>query len=68
MVASAIDTYLASRGRSLSWLAAQSGMPYSTLRGKHSGRSDFTVTDLAEIAAALGISPGALVPPLHPMP
>lgn len=68
MVASAIESHLTSRGRSLAWLAAQSGMPYSTLRGKINGRSAFTVTDLAGIAAVLGVSPGALVPPLHPAP
>lgn len=63
MVASAVLSHLSASGRSVAWLARETGMPNSTLRGKMRGRSAFTVTDLAGIAHALDIPPAALVPP-----
>lgn len=62
MVASAVLSHLHTRGRSVAWLATHAGVPDSTLRSKLDGRSVFTVTDLAAIADALGLSPAALVP------
>lgn len=62
MVAGAIAAELGRTGRSKRWLADHSGIAYSTLRRKMQARSDFTVTELADIALALGVSPAALVP------
>jgi transcriptional regulator with XRE-family HTH domain len=68
MVASAVISALTTADRSIDWLADETRMSQSALRQKLSGRADFTVTDLAAVAAALGISPAALVPPSRPSP
>lgn len=68
VVASAVAARLECHGGGLDWLAAQTGTPVRTLRSRLGARSDFTVTELADVAAALGISPTLLVPPPHPSP
>ena len=66
MVASTVVAELAGSGRSKRWLSAHSGIAYSTLRRKLAAQADITVTELAAIAAALGVSPAVLVPRLPP--
>jgi len=65
-VASAVISQLTTAERSIDWLADEMRMSRSMLRRKLSGDADLTVTDLAEVAAALGISPTVLVPPGRP--
>lgn len=62
-MASAVISELATADRSVDWLARQTRMSQPALRQKLAGGTDFTVADLAEIAAALGIPPSRLVPP-----
>ncbi|MFJ2553346.1 helix-turn-helix domain-containing protein [Microbacterium sp. NPDC087591] len=62
LVAEAIAAHLGRAGRSRRWLSEHSGIAYSTLRRRMQGRSDFTITELADIALALDLSPAALVP------
>lgn len=68
VVASAVSEQLECHGGGLGWLAGQMGTTVVTLRRRLDGRGDFTVTELAAIAAALDISPTLLVPPRHPSP
>ncbi|WP_156153192.1 hypothetical protein [Microbacterium oxydans] len=68
VVASAVISQLVTAERSIDWLAAEMRISRSALRQKLFGGADFTVSDLAEVAAALGISPTVLVPTGHPAP
>lgn len=61
-VASAVTFELARADRSKRWLSDKTGIPYSTLDRKMKARGEFTFTDLANIAAALGVSPSAFTP------
>ncbi len=49
-------------GASMNALADETGIPYSTLRRKLRGLSDFTLSDLLLIAEALGTTPDLLLP------
>jgi transcriptional regulator with XRE-family HTH domain len=66
VVAAAVISQLRTAERSIDWLADETGLSPVALRQKLSGGADFTVADLAEVAAALGISPTTLVPPGRP--
>lgn len=61
-MAVAVASELDRLGQSKRWLADRSGIAYSTLRRKMQASTDFTVTELAAIAAALELSPSVLVP------
>jgi len=50
------------QGASINGLATVTGIPFSTLRRKLAAQADFTLSDVVEIAEALGVSPAALVP------
>lgn len=63
-IAASIAFELTRADRSKRWLSEQTGIPYSTLDRKMRARGDFTFTDLAKIAAALGVSPSAFTPPV----
>lgn|GEM_PF-2973163 len=65
-MASAVISQLMTAERSIDSLADEMRMSRSMLRRKLSGAADFTVTELAEVAIALGISPTVLVPPGRP--
>lgn len=65
VVADSIITALKENHRSKRWLAAQSGIAYSTLRRKLDAQADISVVDLARIAEALGRSPASLLPDLR---
>jgi hypothetical protein len=54
---------LEERGHTVPWLAEASGIPLPRLEDLLYLRSGFTVTDLGDIAAALGVPVAALVPP-----
>ncbi len=62
MVARTIVSALGEARRSRRWLSDTTGIAYSTLRRKLHGDVDLSVTDLARIAAALDVSPAALLP------
>ena len=49
--------------RSLKWTAERSGIAASTLARRLKGIGDFTVPEVARIAAALDIAPSDLLPP-----
>jgi lambda repressor-like predicted transcriptional regulator len=65
MVADAILSALREAHRSKRWLAAQSGIAYSTLRRKLDAQVDISVVDLARIAQALDRSPASMLPDLR---
>ena len=64
-VALSILSLLAASDRSERWLAERSGIEYELLQEKLHLRVDFTVTDLADIARALGVPVADLVPRLN---
>lgn len=55
---------LAEAGETTRWLAEESGIALKTLQAKLAARRNFTVTELASIAGALGIPIARLVPPV----
>jgi hypothetical protein len=65
MVASAVASALTRAARSTGWLASRSGIGHAALQRKLAAESDFTVAELADIAAALGIPVADLVPRLR---
>lgn len=65
VVADAVEEELLRAGRSSQWLSARVGINGTELRRKLAGEVDFTVTDLAEIAHALGIAVAQLTPRPH---
>lgn len=65
VVADAVEEELVRAGRSSQWLSARVGITGTELRRKLAGEVDFTVTDLAEIAQALGIAVAQLTPRPH---
>lgn len=48
--------------RSKKWTAEKSGIPLSTFLRKTRGFGDFTVSEIARVARALGIHPAELLP------
>lgn len=62
MVASAVAAELDRSGRTASWLSDRTGIVLVALQSKLDGRADFTVTDLADIATALGVPVASLMP------
>jgi hypothetical protein len=48
--------------RTQTWVADKSGIPLSTYRRKLAGHTDWTVTELARVARALGVHPASLLP------
>lgn len=60
-IALSVAAQLSRAGRSPQWLAGASGIELGDLLDKLALRRDFTVTDLGDIAAALGISATELV-------
>lgn len=63
MIAEAVVRELDDAGETVPWLAERSGIAVGSLQAKLSSRRDFTITDLASIAGALGIAVTRLVPP-----
>ncbi|WP_217181876.1 hypothetical protein [Streptomyces sp. AC495_CC817] len=66
-VALAVVSRLATTGRTVPWLARTSGIPLLDLQRMIEMRADFTVSDLADIAAALDVAVGELTPPVNPI-
>ncbi len=66
MVASAVDAALTNSGHTAQWLAQHSGMERQALTSRLRGDADFTMVDLANIAAALGVPVGSLTPSERP--
>ncbi len=65
-VALSVASELARLDRTVSWLAETAHIPEAELRSALALERDFTVTDLADIASALGIPVSELFPRLHP--
>ncbi|MGJ0388930.1 hypothetical protein [Microbacterium sp. CGR1] len=63
-VALTVRSELVSAGRTVPWLAEQTGIALHVLQKQLAMQLDFTVTDLAEIAGALSIDVARLVPRL----
>ena len=66
MVAAAVAKHLGEHDTDIDRLAELTGMSATALADRLGERSDFTVTELASIAAALDVSPSTLVPMLPP--
>lgn len=66
LVASAIVTAIRRSDRSVRWVSYQSGLDCDDLVAKLEEHEDFTVVDLANIAAALGVPVSALTPSIGP--
>ena len=66
LVASAIEAEMQRADRSVRWVSSRSGMDRSVLASKLEEREDFTMVDLANIAAALGVPVAALTPSAGP--
>lgn len=49
-------------GKSKTWVAERTGIPYSTLGSKIVGRSEFNISELLAVATALGVHPSTLMP------
>lgn len=62
LVASAIASALHRSQRSIGWLSAQSGIELPALAAKLREEEDFTIVELADIAAALEIAVSSLTP------
>ncbi len=62
LVASAIVTEMQRADRSVRWVSDRSGVDRAVLASKLEEREDFTMVDLANIAAALGVPVAALTP------
>ncbi len=65
-MAEAIEVELVRRQRSSEWLAVKAGIDVQELDEKLRLSRDFTVTDLAQIAAALRIDVSSLLPATFP--
>ncbi|MBO9625278.1 MAG: hypothetical protein J7484_02765 [Microbacterium sp.] len=61
-LALSVASALARSDRSVTWLAATSGIPEPRLRRALAAERDFTLTDLGDVAAALGIRVVDLLP------
>lgn len=61
-MASAIAVTLARSGHSWGWLAEGAGIDRDALESRLRGDDDFTMVDLAKIAAALGVPVASLTP------
>ncbi|WP_045296060.1 helix-turn-helix domain-containing protein [Microbacterium trichothecenolyticum] len=48
--------------RTKKWVAEQAGIAVSTFLRKLAGHGDFTISELARIARALGVHPSTLLP------
>ena len=48
--------------RSIKWTAEKSGMAVPTFRRKINNSGEFTLSEIARIANALGVEPSALLP------
>lgn len=62
LVANAVLSELDRLDLSAQWLSEHTGIAPSALRRRLTLHADFTVTELAEIALALGVSVADLVP------
>lgn len=66
LVASAIASELERAERSVGWLSDRSGIDREVLASKLQHHEDFTMVDLSDIAAALGVPVSALAPSPRP--
>ncbi len=66
LVASAIVTEIRRSDRSVRWVSFRSGLDCDDLVSKLEEHEDFTMVDLANIAAALGVPVSALTPSARP--
>ncbi|MFS0913295.1 helix-turn-helix domain-containing protein [Microbacterium sp. 179-I 3D2 NHS] len=66
LVSAAVGAELERAGRSRHWLADRAGIDARRLSEALHGRDDFTVADLAAIAAALDVPVSALTPSADP--
>lgn len=48
--------------RTQKWVASKSGIPLTTFRRKVGGFTDFTVSEILAVAAALEVEPATLLP------
>lgn len=60
--AARVTATMEARGHTIKGTADASGIPVTTFRRKIAGHSDFTVTELAKVAAALDVQPLDLLP------
>lgn len=60
--AQAVSQAVVAAGATISGLADEIGVPYSTLRRKLRGQSPLDVTDIFAIAQAIGVRPSTLLP------
>ncbi|WP_435746344.1 helix-turn-helix domain-containing protein [Microbacterium sp. PMB16] len=65
-MSSTIATELERIGRPVDWLAAEASIDRSVLRSKLLAHEEFTMVDLANIAAALDVPVAALMPTARP--
>ncbi|MGC0144424.1 helix-turn-helix domain-containing protein [Pseudactinotalea sp. Z1732] len=61
-VARNVSQAIVTQGQTKQRIAEVTGIPYSTLSRKLLGRSEFTFTEIALVADALGVSPASLIP------
>lgn len=66
LVASAVASELRRTEQSVEWLSERSGIDQIALKAKLRTQSNFTMVDLANIAAALNIPVAALTPSERP--
>ncbi|MDQ0728856.1 helix-turn-helix transcriptional regulator [Microbacterium sp. W4I20] len=66
LVASAVEGELQRVERSVAWLAEHTGIDPAALSSMLQEREDFTMVDLANIAAALDVPVAALTPSRQP--
>lgn len=57
-----ISAAMKTADRSMKWTADRAGIAVPTFRRKLNGGGDFTVSELARIARALGVHPADLLP------
>lgn len=60
--AARVATAIADAGKTIKGTADAAGIPVTTFRRKLDGHTDFTVTELGRIAAALDVPPSSLLP------
>ena len=62
-VAKLVREAISESGRTKMSLSDKTGIPYPTLNRKLAGKTEFSFSELLELAEALGVSPAAFTPP-----
>jgi transcriptional regulator with XRE-family HTH domain len=63
-IAEAVERAIRDSGLRRRTIVEETGIPYSTLSRKLTGKTPFTLTELCLISEATGVSPSSFMPPV----